>query len=244
MTRGGKALCVVALIATVFASERPAEDAAAQETVAPNVLIIVTDDQREGIEVMPATHRLFVDEGRSFPNAFATTPQCCPSRASIMTGRYVHNHPVKNNALGREINPETTLAYYLKSAGYRTALFGKFLNRWGGRPPPYFDRWMTLLGGSRYNDATYNVNGDYKEIRGYSTDVLGNRVIDFLWKSEAAADAEPWMVAFTPHAPHAPYLPERRYEHAEVGEWHGNPAVYEYRTTQGKADKPGFLQGA
>lgn len=237
-------LCALALGATVLLVESRPPRASAQEPERPNVLLIVTDDQREGLEVMPSTRGRFVNGGRMFPNAFTTTPQCCPARASIFTGRYVHNHAVKNNALGREIDPETTLAYYLKSAGYRTALFGKYLNRWGGRPPPFYDRWTTILGSERYTDAVYNVNGDYRELGGYSTKVLGDRIDDFLWTAEEQADAQPWMVTFTPAAPHAPYVPERKYRRAEVGTWTGNPAVYEYKTQQGKADKPEFLQSA
>ena len=245
MIRKGRALCLAALATLALVGKSPPPHAFAQEEPGrPNVLIIVTDDQREGLEVMPSTVRHFVDGGRTYPNAYATTPQCCPSRASILTGRYVHNHPVKNNALGREIDPQTTLPYYLHLAGYRTALFGKFVNRWGGRPPPYFDQWVTLLGQGRYTNAVYNVHGDYRDLPGYSTKVLGGRAVDFLWNAEAHFDEQPWMIVFTPAAPHAPYQPERKYERAEVGVWRGNPAVYEYRTDEGKADKPEFLQSA
>jgi arylsulfatase A-like enzyme len=93
-------------------------------------------------------------------------------------------------------------------------------------------------------NAVYNVNGDYRDLSGYSTKVLGERIEDFLWGAEAKADDQPWMVTFTPAAPHAPYFPEKRYQRVDVGDWKGNPAVYEYRTEQGKADKPGFLQSA
>jgi arylsulfatase A-like enzyme len=244
MTKPAAALAAILVCAALLVGETRPPGAVAQEAERPNVLLIVTDDQREGLEVMPETRRRFAEEGRMFTNAYTTTPQCCPARASIFTGRYVHNHAVKNNALGRSIAPETTLAHYLQTEGYRTALFGKFLNRWGGRPPPFFDRWTTLLGAGRYRNAVYNVNGDYRDIRGYSTKVLGERLIDFLWKAEATADEQPWMVTFTPAAPHAPYVPERKYSRVDVGKWSGNPAVYEYRTEEGKADKPHFLQGA
>src|SRR5918999_5670445 len=120
------ALCAAVLLTTLVLDETRPSGAVAQEAERPNVLLIVTDDQREGLDVMPQTRRRFVDEGRSYPQAYTTTPQCCPARASIFTGRYVHNHAVKNNALGRSIDAETTVAYYLKTAGYRTGLFGKF----------------------------------------------------------------------------------------------------------------------
>jgi arylsulfatase A-like enzyme len=247
MTRLARAVSVAVLVAMLCASESPPPGAVAQEQQPPrpNVILIVTDDQREGLEVMPAVSRLFVEQGRSFPNAYTTTPQCCPARASILTGRYVHNHAAKNNATGRDIDPQTTLSYFLTAAGYRTGLFGKFVNRWGGRPPPYFHNWVTLKSGrDRYRNATYNVHGDYRDIPGYSTTVLGERARRFLHVADSKDDAQPWMLVFTPPAAHAPYRPEPKYRRVEVGQWRGNPAVYEYRTTQGKADKPGFLQGA
>ena len=65
----------------------------------PNILIILTDDQRIGtLDVMPVTRRIFSEGGTTFTDAFATTPQCCPSRASILSGLYAHNHGVADNS--------------------------------------------------------------------------------------------------------------------------------------------------
>ena len=65
----------------------------------PNVLVVLTDDQRlDGtMAVMPKTLQWFEDGGTRFNNAFATTPTCCPSRASLFSGRYTHNHGVTTN---------------------------------------------------------------------------------------------------------------------------------------------------
>jgi hypothetical protein len=112
----------------------------------PNVLVVVTDDARaETLQVMPRTRRWLADGGVTFTQGFATTPSCCPSRASILSGRYVHNHGVLRQQLGDRLDQETTLARYLSGGGYRTAMAGKFLNRWPlRRPPPHFDRYAQL----------------------------------------------------------------------------------------------------
>jgi len=60
----------------------------------PNIVIILTDDQDSelgGAEPLEAGSRLLKEQGAQFTNAFVTTPICCPSRASILTGRYLHN---------------------------------------------------------------------------------------------------------------------------------------------------------
>ena len=91
-------------------------------------------------------------KGRSTTQAFATTPQCCPSRASIFTGRYAHNHTVYNNTLAENLglsesdaNQQTTLQNYVRTRvtpAYKTAIFGKYLNNWPLQTkPPFFDDW-------------------------------------------------------------------------------------------------------
>lgn len=132
----------------------------------PNILVFMTDDQRVGTEearlstpgspyLMEATRDRFGVEGESYDEAYATTPQCCPSRASIFTGRYAHNHGVTENRLGLNIgltesspNQQTTLQHYLKTMvdpAYRTAIFGKYVIAWPlNRRPPFFDDWAVF----------------------------------------------------------------------------------------------------
>ena len=218
--------------------ERPAR---ARESKRPNVLIIVTDDHRGGLEVMPGVRRRFVNRGRSYPNFFATTPQCCPSRASILTGKYTHNHGVENNEASQDLDPRTMLQYYLQREGYRTAIFGKFLNSWGPySSPPYFNKWATFTENPRksYVDATFNVNGNFDRVPGYYTDALGQFSTKFLRQSDDQADRRPWMMYLAPLAAHAPFKPERRYRLANVPKWDGNPAVFEADRT----DKPEFVK--
>src|SRR5687768_1055980 len=89
-------IVVLALMATATPGTGAESQALEQK---PNVIFIVTDDQRRKgtLSVMPKTVRWFVRGGTDFSNAFATTPLCCPARASIFSGRYAHNHGVQVN---------------------------------------------------------------------------------------------------------------------------------------------------
>ena len=209
--------------------------------VRPNVLIVMTDDQRvdEGsMATMEQTLARLGDEGRRFRRAYASTPLCCPSRASILTGQYAHNHRVLDNRRAHKLDQETTLEFNLKAAGYSTAIFGKFLNRWEERPP-YFDRWAVPVGlqNPRYSNGTWNVNGTERTIEEYSTDWIGELTVDYLERMEAE-DARPWFTLVTPLAPHAPSTPAERHKEAAVAEFDGNPAFFE----ADRGDKPRYVR--
>ena len=236
------AIAVVALCIPLTGLH-PVSRAVAQET-RPNVLVIVTDDQRGGLSVMPETrHRIGV-RGVRFPNAFATTPLCCPSRASIFTGQYAHNHGVKTNGLGSRLDTSTTIQRYLSDAGYMNGLIGKYLNSWNvENPPPHFDYFALSDNGSkkpRYYDSVWNVNGAFRTVEGYSTDYMTRKGKQFLRLADSTDDERPWFLYMAPNAPHYPYTPSETYARAKVPEWSGNPAVFE----QDKSDKPLFVQNA
>jgi arylsulfatase A-like enzyme len=205
----------------------------------PNVLIIVTDDQRVGmLGVMPHTVRFFQNGGKTFTQGFVTTPLCCPSRSSIFTGLYAHNHGVVSNHGGHALPHDLTLQRYLHAAGYRTGIVGKFLNGWRmGRNPPYFDRWVVKGAGSGYRNPEFNVNGTVKTIRGYSTDIVSSQAVKILRGFETR-DSRPWFLYVAPKAPHLPSLPEAAYARAPVPDWVKNPAVLE----ADKEDKPPWVQ--
>lgn len=211
----------------------------------PNVIVIVTDDQREGLQVMDKTQAAMVDEGRTFENAFVTTPLCCPARASIMTGRYVHNHGVMSNGEDdwRDLDQSQTVQAYLDAAGYRTALFGKFLNHWPVRTdPPHFDEWALLpdvTGRLGYYGSNWNVDGTIKKISRYSTTYLSDKTVGFIQDQETTDD-EPWYVYLATGAAHRSFVAEPRYADAPVPRWRGNPAVFEKDTS----DKPAYVRKA
>ena len=109
----------------------------------PNFLIIVTDDQRyDTMEYMPNTQQMIFDQGVTFSRGYITTPFCCPSRASILTGMYAHNHYVHVNE-DKLYFP--TVVEHLHKNGYYTGLVGKYLNL-NGEARPEFDYWVSFLG--------------------------------------------------------------------------------------------------
>jgi arylsulfatase A-like enzyme len=199
----------------------------------PNVLFIVSDDQRFGTlggtpPWMPETRKRFRDQGTVFQNAEVTTSLCCPSRSSILTGRYAHNHGVKRNTEAGNLDPgdpATTLEHYLHdkaSPQYLTGVFGKYLNRWNlNQNPAEFDRWSIYNNGKHYpdpaapcfssadpNQGVSCVNQDGSLTRPpatkYETNYVADRVKNFIDQSEQD-DARPWFMYVTPTLPHSPF---------------------------------------
>ena len=150
--------------------------------VRPNVIIIITDDQRaDQLARMPRTISEMAGKGVKFDQAFASHPLCCPSRASILRGQYAHTTGIYTNggSLGgwagfRDRGLEgSTLATWLDDAGYETALVGKYLNGYAASTnhvPPGWDFWRG--GEPNY----YNVGG----ARTYQTDLLTRYADEFI----------------------------------------------------------------
>ena len=106
----------------------------------PNLVVLMTDDMRDDdLRFMPATRRLVGDAGVRFVNSFSPYPLCCPARASVLTGRYAHNHGVLDVTPPYgfpSFDDTSTLATWLDAAGYRTTYIGKYLNGYGYLPEP------------------------------------------------------------------------------------------------------------
>jgi arylsulfatase A-like enzyme len=227
----------VLLLWAVALMPGPGPPAVAQQGARPNVLIILTDDQRiESMGPMRRTRALFKRGGTDFVNAYATTPLCCPSRASILTGRYAHNHGVRTNADAPELDPESTVQRYLGDAGYRTGIVGKYLNSWKG-PPSHFEQWHTFENVSKYKGARFNSNGVVHKVKKYSTDYIGDRARGLIRQFELT-DSKPWFLVVSTWAPHTPAQAAKRHRNSKVGKWAGNPAVFEADRT----DKPAYVQ--
>lgn len=229
------------LIAALFLvplSARAQASAIIGEDVPPNILIIVTDDQREGLDVMPDTLKWFADGGTEYTNAFATTPLCCPARASIMTGRYAHNTGVRTNRDAPALDQQTTLQYFLSNAGFKTAIFGKFLNSWPlSENPPHFDDWAIFATARHsYSGGQWNVDGSVVTVDDYATEFIAERAESFIEESSG----DPWFLYLAPPNPHKPFTPEPQYADAEVPPWEGNPAVFE----EDRSDKPPYVQAS
>ncbi len=181
---------------------------------------------------MPHTRRLFKRGGRSYSNAFSTTPLCCPSRSSIMTGLYAHNHGILDNRPNEQhLLRLNTLQARLSSLGYETAFYGKFLNNWPLQMnPPHFDDFGVM--DHEYRNTRWNFNGQVGVVPGYTTDIVGSSAVDFIETQRASL--EPWMMYVAPYAPHKPFTPQRAFADAKVDRWKGNPAVRE----KNRQDKP------
>lgn len=241
-----RTIAVLVLVLVAALGGAPTTPSAEAQLEPPNILVIVTDDQRAGLSVMPATRRYFRRQGVRYAPGFVTTPVCCPSRASIMTGQYAHNHGVKANRGPEEDGAEkldhaTTLQARLQSNGYHTGLLGKFLNGWPlADNPPFFDEWV-MVGGvgesdsaDDWSDLVYNLNGAAKRLPGYSNVVLKRRAAGFIRRNSGA----PWYLYISTKGPHLPAYPQRKYADLPVGEWRGNPAVFE----RNRRDKPPYVK--
>jgi len=221
------------IVALVVSGCTPAADPRGDDGGSPNVLIILTDDQRlrGTLEVMPNTLRWFEDGGTKFSRAFATTPQCCPSRASIFTGQYAHNTGVLGNTRrwAERLNEDVTTQRYLDRRGYRTGLYGKFLNRWDPeREPEHFDDWALFPSGlgDYYGGGEWNVNGIVQTVNEYATDYIAEKGAAFIRSSERNDD-RPWLLLLHPTAPHAPYIPAERDKGASVPAFTPTQAAWE-----------------
>jgi len=203
----------------------------------PNVLVILTDDQRfDTMDVMPKTLGWFAD-GTQFDNAYATIPICAPMRSSLMSGRYQHNHGVLNNqSAPKYLDQSATIQKYLHDAGYQTGLDGKFLINWNyaTTPPPNFDHFADFAGG--YTNVRWNVDGKVQTSSQYVTDFQSDRAINFL--DDFHQDpSRPWYLYLTPEAPHEPMVPAPQYANAPLPPWQPSPAVGADRSS-----KPAFIR--
>jgi arylsulfatase A-like enzyme len=229
-------LVMAVIVALAVPANRASVAETPQGTGRPNILIFLTDDQRGGIEVMPKMRGWLQARGTTYTNAFATTPLCCPSRASILSGRYAHNHGVTTNSDFRDLTLTSTTQYYLDRAGYRTGIFGKHLPSvlTAGHGPPYFDRWAIFhIPEESYTGGKWNVQGTVKTISQYATQFIGDQAQAFL----SSTSSQPWFLHISPPNPHWPFTPEAKYKEAPVPPWNCNPAVFE----SDRSDKPPYV---
>jgi len=163
------------------------QEGAAQVLQPPNILVVITDDQRyDTMGLMPAAQREFGQGGEQFVRAFVTTPLCCPSRSSIFTGQYAHNHGVVKNH-GEGLDASKTWQRYLHDAGYLTGIAGKYLNGTSTKDAPNFDFRRNWPLDDPDDPRRTAASAKY-----------------FLSLSEQD-DSQPWALVLAPHSPHKPY---------------------------------------
>lgn len=199
-----------------------APGARAAEPKRPNVLFILTDDQRwdamsiAGNKVLqtPNIDRIG-KEGVYFKNTFCTTSLCSPSRASILSGLYAHAHGVTNNftEYPKDLN---SFPKSLQAAGYETAYIGKWhMGEDNDEPRPGFDWFVTHKGQGKYYGTEFNINGQKRVTPdGYYTQVVTDMAADWLGKR---SKDKPWLLMVGHKAPHSFYIPEPKYQHTFDG---------------------------
>ncbi|MGH2775942.1 MAG: sulfatase-like hydrolase/transferase [Actinomycetota bacterium] len=237
-------ITLVLTLGFVLLFERPsstgAPNAQAAAVERPNILVIMTDDQRASADtykMMPKIMAKVREGGTEFRNAVATQPLCCPSRISTFSGLYSHNHGTRFNAgkSWKVSEQQRSIQYQLRQNGYSTAITGKFLNGWGANPPN-FDRWATFTNYG-YFGSTFNVNGQSVSTNQYSTDFIRDRAIGFLNDFERS-DSTPWLMYVHPWAPHKPYTPDTQHANATIPAFEDSPATLE----ADRSDKPTYVQ--
>jgi arylsulfatase A-like enzyme len=216
----------------------------------PNIFFYNLDDLRDALpggldplQFMPKT-RQWMAAGTRYMNHFVVEPSCCPSRSSLMTGRFPHNNGVRLQSQGPSFDATHSMACYLRAAGYSTYEDGKFLTTWPRTSlPPCFDHSTVMWGG--YNDVGMRTDGVWKKMPGYTTSVLGARGREYI--TSALSLGKPFLLYETPQAPHWVSItnpdgstsklavPEAKYATANVGTCSG---VRE----SDRSDKPAYVR--
>lgn len=195
----------VALLALLGLSVVMWSGRTARSTSLPNVVLILTDDQRwDTLWAMPGVSQEIAAQGVTFSNYFDPDPLCCPARASILTGQYAHTTGVYGNNPPHggfaSFRDDDTIATRLDAAGYRTALIGKYLNGYttGTYTPPGWDRWYAFTNPGYYS-WTVSDQGTIKSETTYSTDTLTDQAISFI---NSTPRGRPFFLELSIFAPH------------------------------------------
>jgi N-acetylglucosamine-6-sulfatase len=191
----------------------------------PNIIFILSDDEDVALHAhMPKTKALLHEQGTTFDNYFVTYSLCCPSRATTLRGQYPHNSKIEGNALPtggygkfRSLGHDSsTVATWLQAAGYRTAMFGKYMN--GYQPslgaPAGWTEWYGIGNGYPGYDYTMYENGKLVQYgrrpEDFLVDVIAHKAADVIRRS--AADRTPVFLYIAPFTPHGPATAAPRHE--------------------------------
>ena len=228
---------------------------AATAAAAPNVVVVMTDDQTVNqTKVMAETRSKLRDRGVSFTRSFASFPLCCPSRATFLTGQHSHNHGVLGNGTPvggfSTLDQQDTLGVWLRSAGYHTMHVGKFLNGYGLADPTYippgWDEWIAAPDASTnsYFGYSLNENGSLVNYGGgaadYKTDVYTDHATRLIREQGALGPgAAPFFLYVGYTAPHLPATPAPRH----AGRFRGRNAPHPGAFNEAAiGDKPRFIR--
>jgi len=201
----------------------------ASSRVKPSFIVVVMDDARfDDVLYMDYIPVVMAAQGLTFANAYVAVPLCAPSRVSILTGRYGHNHHVWSNDLPKggyvgfhnsDLEGDT-IAVWLKQAGYRTMLAGKYLNHYPDDPklkdyvPPGWDEWYVPVPMNtqfaitlRYKDALGREGWEPHRKDEYEVDVIRDKTVEFINRTTG-----PFFAYVNPVPPHLPHQAAPRFD--------------------------------
>ena len=223
------------------------EASLAKSGARPNIILILTDDQRTGdLAHMPNVQKLLVEQGTTFKRFTISQPRCCPSRASFLTGRYSHNHRTgfggKASAkfFARSGAQSDTYATRLDKAGYRTGYFGKYMNGYAQKrgKPAGWDEFYANVGRNSWSRC-FNADGHGMKCQqhGNMDAFFGGRAAGFVKGSG------PFLAVYAPNAPHQegngpPPVPKGAMKRVKNAALPRPPSFNERNVS----DKPGFIK--
>ena len=229
----------------VFVATRPTTPAAIS-SAKPNIVLILTDDQRyDELQHMPTVKSQLIDRGVNFTRGFVSNSLCCPSRATILSGQYSGTNGVWSNTPKyhggfKYFKDRTTIATVLQREGYYTGLVGKYFNGYkhaGTYVPPGWNHWFGIIT-DHYNGPTVSNGGTVEQFgrSTYQTDLLGRNAVSFIHPAPAG---RPLFLYWAPHAPHKPSIPAPKYQGALAGDPpYRSPAYNEADVS----DKPAYIR--
>jgi N-acetylglucosamine-6-sulfatase len=212
----------------------------------PNIVLLLNDDQDDvlGGEIpMKFTKNFFKTRGGHMKNFFVNTPVCCPSRATLISGRYPHNYLAERHeeaCMGMDVSSDYyanhSIGIYMSKLGYTNGHFGKYFNTGPGgmgrycdklEDLPGFDQWFTMCQTAKYYDNPFVTNMKIAGDSGEGTrqwrsgedpakDYLTSLIgnMSVNFIKSAVASEKPFFAYIAPHAPHVPATPAAWYQNA------------------------------
>jgi arylsulfatase A-like enzyme len=231
----------LALIAALGLAATEQRATAAQSPARrPNIVFFFSDDHAfQAISAYNDPRKLLetphldriAREGMRFDRALVPNSICGPSRATVLTGKYNHLNGFYNNTNSRFDGSQTTFPKLLQTAGYQTAIVGKWHLV---SDPTGFDYWHILPGQGVYYNPTMFDNGRRVQHEGYTTDIITDLSLDWLKKRDKS---KPFLLMCQHKAPHREWSPALRHlGHDGDRSYPEPPTLFDDYAGRGKAE--------